>query len=399
MKTKSLLLTLVCAILCAFHAVAAEGYAVYTASNHTLTFYYGTKPDGAYSLNAYNEMPEWYYAGIYAAVTRVVFDSSFAQAHPISTIYWFYKMENLTTISNWNYLNTSIVIKMKYMFSGCKKLTNINLSGFNTSKVIDMSYMFEDCDAITTLDLNKLNTSNVTQMIGMFYGCSGLTSLNLSKFNTSKVTNMANMFRMCDKLTSLDLSGFNTSNVTDMAHMFDGCAQLKNVNLSSFNTSKVTSMIGMFQDCPKLTSLELGSYNTSKVTDMTWMFYNCQNLKTVKVSDAWSTAAVTISEDMFDLCKSIVGGAGTTYKFNHTDKEYARIDGGPSNPGYFTSSSGGLHGDVNGDGKVNVTDVTTLINMILGVVPKDETRADINGDGKINVSDVTALVNIILGIS
>ena len=58
-----------------------------------------------------------------------------------------------------------------------------------------------------------------------------------------------------------------------------------------------------------------------------------------------------------------------------------------------------LVGDVNGDGHVNVSDVTTLVNMILGVIPKDETRADINGDGKINVSDVTALVNIILGIN
>ena len=55
-------------------------------------------------------------------------------------------------------------------------------------------------------------------------------------------------------------------------------------------------------------------------------------------------------------------------------------------------------GDVNGDDKVNVSDVTALINMILGVIPKDMTRADVNGDGKINVSDVTALVNIILGV-
>ncbi len=57
-----------------------------------------------------------------------------------------------------------------------------------------------------------------------------------------------------------------------------------------------------------------------------------------------------------------------------------------------------IHGDVNGDGKVNVTDVTTLVNMILGVVPKDMARADITGDGKVNVTDVTALINIILGI-
>ena len=57
-----------------------------------------------------------------------------------------------------------------------------------------------------------------------------------------------------------------------------------------------------------------------------------------------------------------------------------------------------VKGDVNGDGKVNVSDVTTLVNMILGVIPKDADRADINGDGKVNVSDVTALINIILGV-
>lgn len=56
-------------------------------------------------------------------------------------------------------------------------------------------------------------------------------------------------------------------------------------------------------------------------------------------------------------------------------------------------------GDVNGDGEVNVSDVTALVNMILGVQEKDEARADVDGNGVINVSDVTALVNIILGVA
>ena len=65
----------------------------------------------------------------------------------------------------------------------------------------------------------------------------------------------------------------------------------------------------------------------------------------------------------------------------------------------YEIDEGGLIGDVNCDDKVNVSDVTALVNMILGVIPKDEARADINGDGKVNVSDVTALINIILGVS
>lgn len=58
-----------------------------------------------------------------------------------------------------------------------------------------------------------------------------------------------------------------------------------------------------------------------------------------------------------------------------------------------------LKGDVNRDGAVNVTDVTTLVNMILGVIAKDQESADVDSNGSINVSDVTALVNLILGIS
>ena len=57
-----------------------------------------------------------------------------------------------------------------------------------------------------------------------------------------------------------------------------------------------------------------------------------------------------------------------------------------------------LKGDVNGDGKINVSDVTALINMIMGITTMDAAVADVNGDGKVNVSDVSSLINIILGI-
>lgn len=57
-------------------------------------------------------------------------------------------------------------------------------------------------------------------------------------------------------------------------------------------------------------------------------------------------------------------------------------------------------GDVNGDGFVNVTDVTLLVNHILGNDNDTDNfideNADINVDGDINVTDVTELVNIIL---
>ncbi len=51
--------------------------------------------------------------------------------------------------------------------------------------------------------------------------------------------------------------------------------------------------------------------------------------------------------------------------------------------------------DVNNDHEVNVSDVTVLVNIILGT--EKSTRGDVNGDETVNVNDVTALVDFILG--
>ena len=56
-------------------------------------------------------------------------------------------------------------------------------------------------------------------------------------------------------------------------------------------------------------------------------------------------------------------------------------------------------GDVNGDGKVNVSDITALINHILdGPTQQSALLDDVNEDSKVNVSDVTCDINKILGI-
>ena len=57
-----------------------------------------------------------------------------------------------------------------------------------------------------------------------------------------------------------------------------------------------------------------------------------------------------------------------------------------------------LRGDVNIDGYVNISDVTSLINHLLGGQDMiNEVNADTNNDGKINISDVTRLINYLLG--
>ncbi len=54
-------------------------------------------------------------------------------------------------------------------------------------------------------------------------------------------------------------------------------------------------------------------------------------------------------------------------------------------------------GDINGDGLVDVNDVSALIDVILGTASANAELHDINYDGMIDVDDVTELINIILG--
>ena len=189
-----------------------------------------------------------------------------------------------------------------------------NESFANCTSITRTDYWFSAFKRLETISgLDFLNTSNVIYMESMFSDCSRLTSLNVNSFNTENVTNMNNMFFGCSSLTSLDLSNFKTDNVTDMGGMFMECTNLSNLDLSGFNTNQVSNMVAMF--------------------------YHCSNLTTIYVGSAWSTASVTGSNDMFFDCPSLVGGRGTQWNEEHTDGEYAHIDGGPDNPGYLTDKN------------------------------------------------------------
>ncbi|MCR4857256.1 MAG: DUF285 domain-containing protein, partial [Bacteroidales bacterium] len=59
------------------------------------------------------------------------------------------------------YLNTSEVTNMSYMFHKCSVIESIDVSGFNTSNVTDMSYMFANCLRLWNLDVSNFNTSKV----------------------------------------------------------------------------------------------------------------------------------------------------------------------------------------------------------------------------------------------
>jgi surface protein len=206
--------------------------------------------------------------------------------------------------------NTNInnIDDMSYLFYGCKKMTESDLSVFDTNQTTDMKYMFYNCNKLSSLDVTNFDTSHVTDMKYMFYGCSLLTELNLSNFNTSQVTDMSFMFDICSNLINLDLTNFNTSKVTNMSTMFGwfgnsykSTSTITTLNLSSFNTSQVTDMSWMFYYCTSLEKLDLSNFDTKNVTNMANMFNYCYRLKELDLSN-FDTSNVTTVNYMFNSC-------------------------------------------------------------------------------------------------
>ena len=322
-----------------FKEAVLESYAVLSTDQKTLTFYYDKKKykrqGTVYELNSGYDTPEW--NGSCTSVEDVVFDPSFADAHPTSCYSWFSGMDDLASIAGIGYLNTEDVTNMSNMFYGCYNLTSLDVSHFDTSKVTDMSYMFQSCSSLTSLDVSHFITSNVTNMYLMFAHCSNLKSLDVSGFNTSKVTNMSQMFFYCYKLSSLDVSNFDTSEVTNMSNMFQECYYLATI-YSNCNWQK-------------------------NGLESTGMFSNCKKLSGAVVYDATKTDASMA---------------------NSTD-------------GYFTAKQV-LSGDVNNDNTVDIDDAEALANYLVGKAPASFVygAADANNDGYVSIADVTTIIDAVI---
>ena len=314
-------------------------HAYATLEDGTFTLYYDTeweirsgKVFNTINMNKINLNRPW--VDYCSEITACVIEESFSNYTYKNLGGLFDGFKNMKTIQGLNHINCPS--NMGGMFYGCSSLTSLDLSGINSDEVMKMIGLFEGCSSLISLDVSGLNTENVESMGSMFQGCSSLKSLDVSKFNTEKVRDMGQMFRGCSSLTSLDVSGFKTDNVTYMEYMFENCSNLTSLDVSRFKTDKVKEMEGMFDGCSSLTSLDVSGFNTDKVSNMSWMFGSCEGLATIYVSEKWNMSNVEKSDAMFGGCYSIIGGAGTTYDGNHTDREYARIDEGPSKPGYFT---------------------------------------------------------------
>lgn len=273
-------------------ALARTMYGRLNTDTQTLTIYYDDNwQKGDFTILS-DGTPYWNHNDNLGKIKTVVFDPSFKDARLKNCSWWFSGFKGLTTITHLEYLNTSQVTNMQYMFSNCESLEALDLSTFNTENVTSMSNMFYYCKSLKSLNLSSFNTSKVTFMGSMFSDCESLTALDLSSFNTENISNYGYMFQRCTSLTTLDLSSFNSKEILNTSFMFAGCIALKTIDISSFDTSKTTDMTFMFGGCSALETIYASSaFTTDNVKNDFYMFSNCTKLKNYTMSGSGRTHA------------------------------------------------------------------------------------------------------------
>ena len=159
---------------------------------------------------------------------------------------------------------------------------------------------------------------------------------------------------------------------TEYTCVFDAAEQ-ESISFSGSSYPRITNIkvyAGDITEQPKaplLLAIEAGDSTKRTITDITEKFYEVGDL-----------------------------AAGGTFNYkvraiyiDDTESPWSNIE-----QVTLSAQQAALKGDVNGDGDVNVIDITALIDEIMndGTNP----RADVNEDGEINVIDITALIDIIM---
>ena len=223
---------------------------------------------------------------------------------------------------------------------------------------------FGSCSGLTSVTI----PNSVTEIgSGAFDACSGLTSIKVESGN-SVYDSHENCNAIIETATNTLISGCKNTiipfSVTSIGwYAFSGCSGLTSVTIPNSVTS-----IGdwAFTGCSGLTRIDAYP-NPEKVKVSTGgnVFYDVPKYGTLHVLPKYLSA----------------------YRTTSPWKGFTNIKGDLTEIGEI---------DINLDGEVDVTDVTTLMNMILNGATANLKFADINADGKVDVSDVSALVNIIL---
>ena len=267
-----------------------------------------------------------------------------------------------------------------FAFSGCTGLTNIDIP--NSVDAIGYA-AFEGCTGLTSIDI----PNHLRVFYGAaFSGCTGLTgSIDIPN---SVIFIGEKTFEDCSGLSKITIG----DSVTDIMHdSFDGCRGVKTLYWNAWNCQisdkEDWHESSPFSDLDSVTHIVIGN-KVEFIDDYMFRFGFGRSVDTVTchaeippIITAKCFTDYTYSHAILRVPKKSMHD----YREAEGWKEFERVVAIVEMPG-----------DVDGDGKVNIDDVTTLINHLLKGSTSVIDGADVNEDGKINIEDVTTLINKLL---
>ena len=298
----------------------------------------------------------------------------------------FYRNENITSVTFGKNIKT-IGAHSFYICSGLQGTLTIpeGVTSIGNSA-------FGHCSGLTAVSIPKSLTSMGENA---FYECEGLTAVYITDvaawcgirfhyFEDNPLSYAHHLYLNGTEVQNLE--------IPDEVSFISDCAFYECTSLQSMSTGDGVDTIGWrsFWCCTNLRTITLGK-NVKYIKDDA--FYECTGLTDIYAYPVKSP----VLEDY-----STFGGIYDFQSITLHVPKGSKEDYNQYYPWYHCNIVEDLvgtePGDVNGDGRVNVSDVSALINMIMGITAMDQAAADVNGDGRVNVSDVSALINIILGI-
>ena len=320
-------------------------------------------------------------------------------------------------------------------FCNCTSLTDFSFP--TTVKTIGVN-AFYHCDKLISLQLPTALESIGDNAFDLCYGLKtvsfpeGLASIGKWAFDN------------CSRISSLVIP----SSVNDIAPTaFSGCSGLKSIVVADGNAS-YESLDGVLFDKGQTSLIcypgsKTGAYTvpSSVNTIGEYSFYYSTQLKNITIPSSVTTigsnafrlctvlkgitlpsSVTSLGDNLFRACSAlqtivyyadtppeISSSTFTSTNYNVPLHVLNRALDNYKNAPYWSQFStiltidgtvvDGMLGDVNNDSYINMSDVTIIINYILGKEVTDFKwqLADMNFDGFVNMSDVTSIINFILG--
>ncbi len=289
----------------------------------------------------------------------------------------FYDCYELTAIS----LPNSITSIGGSAFSYCQALKEINIPQSVTS--IGSFALFE-CSALNRITVDPANTVYDSRD-----NCNAVvkTSSNNLVFGCNNTTIPATVASI-NNFAFQSMSGLKQLRIPKSVKTIGYASMRYCTGLSALDIPKSVTSIGgyAFFGCTGLAQLTIGEKAATIVDNA---FSNCSSLTAVTVK---MKTPPTISNTIFanvdkrNCTLYVPTGSADLYRAANDWSGFSTIVEKPM-----------TDGDVNGDGSIDVDDVNSIINMVLGLGGGE--GVDVNGDGSVDIFDINMIINLVLGIN